>query len=416
MYVNSPLTLGFISNSACFGDTITFTDTSISGSLITSVTWDMNNDNIFTDDTGSVVKKVFAAPGVYNVGLRITTSTNTDTLYKVVSVFETPTTDFTFNDACQGATSKLYSMAMSSDTIIKYYWDFNNDGTPDDSSGANVSNTFTVAGPNLVGHAVVTNKGCFSYIVKAVAVSFQPNADFTTSNNCVGDSTRFINQTVLTNDTLINYHWDYGDGFDAIIKHDHAHFYSTPNTYSVQLVALSNKGCRDTITKSITIYDKPQLTLILGGSPIIYAGQTVSITADPGPYDSVFWSSGQTTTSISASTAGIYSVRVVDANNCSVMDSTEIKVLFVNEFKVNEVLTPNQDNINDYWLIYDLPYFAPVEVSIYNRWGDELYNSSGYQNTWDATYKGETLPEGTYYYIARTKNGDVYKGSINVIR
>jgi len=38
---------------------------------------------------------------------------------------------------------------------------------------------------------------------------------------------------------------------------------------------------------------------------------------------------------------------------------------------------------------------------VFNRWGDKVYEQSGYANTWRGTYNGQDLPEGTYYYILK---------------
>ncbi|MBT3302045.1 MAG: PKD domain-containing protein [Bacteroidetes bacterium] len=416
MYVNSPLNLGFISFEVCDGDSMIFVDTTISGSPILSIDWDMNNDNVFTNATGPIVKYLFPSFGIYNVGMMITTASSVDTIYKSVTVNEIPIVDFSFTEACQGvATSLLDQSTIVKDTIVKYYWDFDNDGNPDDSNTNAITN-FAVAGTILVGHAVVTNKGCFDFVVKPVKVNFQPSADFSFSDNCIGDSTLFTNNTVILNDTVINYLWDYGDGTDAIIKDNHRHYYALDGTYAVRLITLSNKACRDTVTKSVTIHPSPALNLLFSGDTTFYSGSSVTITAGPGPYDSIFWSTGQTSAAIIANSAGVHTVRVVDTNNCSAEDSTLISLINVTEFKANEVLTPNGDNINDLWIIYDLPFYAPVEVNIYNRWGDVMYSSTNYQNDWDATFNGQKLPEGTYYYIIRTKIDDVQKGSLNIIR
>jgi gliding motility-associated-like protein len=416
MYVNSPLFMGYIAMEVCDGDSMTFIDTTYSGSPILSVDWDMNNDNVFNEASGDTVKYLFPNYGTYSVGMMVTTTTSVDTLYKNVVVNEVPVVDFSFSESCQGASTSLFDQStLMQDTAFRYYWDFDNDGVPDDSN-MNTTHTFATAGVNLVGHALVTTKGCYAIAVKSVQVNFQPNADFSFANNCVGDSTLFINNTIILNDTVINYLWDYGDGTDAIIKDNHKHYFTLDGTYAVRLITLSNKGCRDTVTKSVTIHPKPVLNLLFSGDTTFYQGQSVTVTASPGPYDSIFWSNGVTTADATFNTDGTYSVRVVDANNCSAEDSTHISVIVVTEFKTNEVLTPNGDGINDLWKVYDLPFYGPVEVSIYNRWGDEIYSSTNYQNTWDATYNGEKLPEGTYYYILKTNAGDVMKGSINIIR
>jgi gliding motility-associated-like protein len=76
---------------------------------------------------------------------------------------------------------------------------------------------------------------------------------------------------------------------------------------------------------------------------------------------------------------------------------------------VPNVITPNGDGVNDLWNIADLTeVFSDNEVVIVNRWGDEVFRQKGYGTSqakkWDGTYKGEKLPDGTYYYIIKLNN------------
>ena len=43
--------------------------------------------------------------------------------------------------------------------------------------------------------------------------------------------------------------------------------------------------------------------------------------------------------------------------------------------------------------------FPANTVEIYNRWGDRIFSSNGYEVPFDGTYKGKELPVGTYYFI-----------------
>jgi gliding motility-associated-like protein len=76
------------------------------------------------------------------------------------------------------------------------------------------------------------------------------------------------------------------------------------------------------------------------------------------------------------------------------------------ECEVPTIITPNGDGVND---IFIIPCLATDEfpqniLSIFNQWGDEVFNASPYLNTWDGTYNGEDLPEGTYFYIIEFNN------------
>ncbi len=64
-----------------------------------------------------------------------------------------------------------------------------------------------------------------------------------------------------------------------------------------------------------------------------------------------------------------------------------------------ELVTPNNDGFNDLFTVPCLAFYPGSSLTIYNRYGDEIYFSDDYQNDWDGTYNGNPLPAGTYYYI-----------------
>lgn len=71
-------------------------------------------------------------------------------------------------------------------------------------------------------------------------------------------------------------------------------------------------------------------------------------------------------------------------------------------------ITPNGDNVNDSWQIknIDNPEYRNNKVSIFNRWGTEVYSVKGYDNTskvWRPV--NDKLPASTYFYIIDLGNG-----------
>jgi gliding motility-associated-like protein len=49
-----------------------------------------------------------------------------------------------------------------------------------------------------------------------------------------------------------------------------------------------------------------------------------------------------------------------------------------------------------------------VDVNVYNRYGSLVFSKKDYQNEWNGTYGSKPLPDGTYYFKARTGNGSSY--------
>jgi gliding motility-associated-like protein len=80
------------------------------------------------------------------------------------------------------------------------------------------------------------------------------------------------------------------------------------------------------------------------------------------------------------------------------------------------IVTPNGDGYNDTWEI-DLDKFPGAEVTIFDRWGEIIYESKEYRNDWDLRYHGKLLADGTYFYIlkAPAQGNRIYKGDINVL-
>ncbi len=72
---------------------------------------------------------------------------------------------------------------------------------------------------------------------------------------------------------------------------------------------------------------------------------------------------------------------------------------------INDVLTPNGDGINDTWIIINADRYPNADIKVFNRWGKEVFSTKGYNNDWNGTYSGDTLPTGSYYYQV-DQNGD----------
>ena len=108
--------------------------------------------------------------------------------------------------------------------------------------------------------------------------------------------------------------------------------------------------------------------------------------------------------------AGTYSVIVTDDFGCS--DTLMVIITEDLQIFISTVITPNGDGMNDTWGVTGLSSDAKVQVL--NRWGQVLYNTTGYSTPWDGTNNGETLPASDYYYIIDLGQGDVRTGTITL--
>ncbi len=83
---------------------------------------------------------------------------------------------------------------------------------------------------------------------------------------------------------------------------------------------------------------------------------------------------------------------------------------------IMNLFTPNNDGINDYWVLPDMDEWGKCDVRIFNRWGKQVFADDNYDNLWDGTSNGNPLPEGAYYFVIKTQNEGTIKGTVNIVR
>lgn len=74
---------------------------------------------------------------------------------------------------------------------------------------------------------------------------------------------------------------------------------------------------------------------------------------------------------------------------------------------ISDSFTPNGDGYNDTWFIDNIWLYPNAEIRVYNRWGNKVFTTTGYNNEWkgESTEGGSgTLPAGSYYYIVSLNN------------
>jgi gliding motility-associated-like protein len=99
---------------------------------------------------------------------------------------------------------------------------------------------------------------------------------------------------------------------------------------------------------------------------------------------------------------------------CSGSDTVKI---IVYDIFIPDVITPNGDSENDYFVIRGIEDLSMVEFTVYNRWGLEVFYSADYQNDWGGTNKsGNELTNDTYFYVLNVNNSRLFKGYLVIKR
>ncbi|PUZ26065.1 hypothetical protein DCC81_17645 [Chitinophaga parva] len=100
-----------------------------------------------------------------------------------------------------------------------------------------------------------------------------------------------------------------------------------------------------------------------------------------------------------------------DTNNSSTVTASSV----ADDLAIPNVFTPNGDGVNDRFVILGLERYTNVKLVVWNRWGNVVYQSTDYHNTWD----GSSLNEGTYFYQVDANGPDgkqQFKGWLQLMR
>jgi gliding motility-associated-like protein/uncharacterized repeat protein (TIGR01451 family) len=102
--------------------------------------------------------------------------------------------------------------------------------------------------------------------------------------------------------------------------------------------------------------------------------------------------------------AFLEAVNETDRDNSNNMDTAE--VIVSNCLQIQQLFSPNNDGVNDFFIIPCIEDYPNSKIVIYNRYGSRVYENNNYLNTWDGKPNtgilynpNKILPVGTYFYI-----------------
>lgn len=405
----------FIAGNVCFGTPVSFINQSTLSAGNLSYEWNFGDDESSIEINPS---HNYEEPGIYLVTLIANSSSQgRDTIQKEIEVYPNPEPDFTVPDECDGNPSYFTNNSIiKTGTISLYNWDFG-DGT--NSVQNNPVKLYLNSGEYNVELSAKSEKGCESSIIKQAFVRKNPLADFSFSNECVGEEIKLSNHTKC-DEGNVYYYWAFGDGSISILENP-VHNYSGSGIYNIKLLARSSYQCVDSLARYATIYSLPQVDA--GMDTSVSRGFTVTLQAagatifdwspaesldNPGVFNPVARPMETTT----------YSVRGIDMNDCENTDEVTVTVKDDYQVIANNVLTPDYNGLNDTWTITNIDAFETATVYIFNRWGEEIYSKKGYMNDWEGrNSNGDVLPDGTYFYVIQfPDNKKHYSGSITILR
>ncbi|NOU60020.1 gliding motility-associated C-terminal domain-containing protein [Marinifilum caeruleilacunae] len=166
------------------------------------------------------------------------------------------------------------------------------------------------------------------------------------------------------------------------------------------------------------VHDRP--TFDLGADTTIFYTESkvlapaIEIRFLPGTY---LWQDGVTSSTYTVTEEGLYTLLFTDFNGCRGED--EIMV-YVDRYRifVPNAFTPNGDGLNDTFgpVITGDIAGEEIEMYIYNRWGEMIYEFTDLGVGWNGTYKGKPVNPGVYVWTLIINGKSKQDGSVSLIR
>ncbi|MBK7945249.1 MAG: gliding motility-associated C-terminal domain-containing protein [Flavobacteriales bacterium] len=98
-------------------------------------------------------------------------------------------------------------------------------------------------------------------------------------------------------------------------------------------------------------------------------------------------------------------------NQCASVSDTVI--IQVDDLFIPEGYSPNGDGVNDTWAVRGIEAYPQNDLSIFNRWGQLVYQADSYSNGWDGRSRnGQQLPNDTYFYVLNLSGHRTYNGHV----
>ncbi len=203
----------------------------------------------------------------------------------------------------------------------------------------------------------------------------------------------FEDETVTAN---VLYAFDSTNSSDLVLEPNFENM--TSGSHYVSIVHAN--GCMSTIDFEVVAYEPLQLTLeqvdlneITANAKGGREGYTFYFNDEDNGADNTFHIKRTDT----------YSVRVVDENGCESVASIFMEFI---DIEIPNFFTPDGDGKNDLWIPRNITQFPDIYITIFDRYGREVYRIQDNEDGWNGLYQEADLPTGDYWYIIKLNGED----------
>jgi gliding motility-associated-like protein len=426
-------------NSICAGVPVTFNATSINGGTNPSYQWKINGVNAGTDSSGFTVITLkngdkISCMVTSSIPCIVNPTANSNVITIIISSSVIPSVSIATSatgSICANTPVTFTATPLNGGNSPSYQWQINGINVGTNSPLFITSNLLN---GNAIKCILTNSSSCNTItstisnsIVVSVTVAVYPSISITVSSSevCSGTTVTFI-ASELNGGSNPTYDWQLnglsvGSGNTytnaTLSDGDSVHCFLIPD----------NTGCYNSSripSNKISILIDPLPSFIIQPiNPQISLGDTLQLsvidTADILKYK---WTPNQTiindsirNTKVWPANTQTYSLEAASQKGCKKTGQVTVEV--ITRLFIPTAFTPNNDGINDTWEIKGLEIYPKCTVNIYDRFGEHVFKSSGYNTSWNGSYKNKILPLGVFVYIIDLNNGSKpLTGIVTIIR
>lgn len=309
---------------------------------------------------------------------------------------------------------RTYTLYASGGT--SYFW----------SNGSTSYNALVTPVTTTTYSVVVSNGSCSDTAYHTITVFLVPQAWVAgPAAACAGDT------ITLTANGGASFLWSTGEASSSVDV--------SPIENTTYTVIVTNGICPDTVMHAVAVSNP---LIAISGCPRPCANTSgIEYKVEPiAGASSYTWTvpagwmiiEGQGTNSIKVVTGNVSAdgsvLLVTSGGECADMNlSIDVDAMVCSEdIFIPNTFTPNSDGYNDTWEISGIGLYPGNEVTVFNRWGNEVFHMNNYDNTWD----GGDLEAGTYFYMIKLLAHDhddagctidsvkeiIYRGFVMIVR
>jgi gliding motility-associated-like protein len=384
---------------------VNFHDSSTSD--VVSWIWDFGDGNIISGI--SEPQHVFNKAGYYDVTLIVTNIYGcVDTFIMKNLLIKGPFGTISYNptQGCAPLTVTFTSQTQKATTLT---WIF---GNGDVAFGGNVIYTYPDSGTFIPILHLHDTSGCDVNIIgtQPITVYPKPIANYTVNNGCINTPISFTDSSkTFPNNPLVSYDWNFDDGTSGsglIMSHN----YTIGGFHNPSLIVTTDKGCKDTASKTIEIYNPKAKFSFQNGcinTPISFIDSSYSTNHIINSWN---WDFGDSTTATNKNPIHTYdsaatyivSLSVTDNMSCPHDTSMTIKIFPqpVAQFSNPPICANNLTPFND----------LSADTSGINSWSWN-FGDGGTSNIQNPSHSYSNY--GTYQLVMIVQSGNGCKDTVS---